>query len=457
MSVEKYSSPKPAEGTYRIGSGSGFAGDRYEPANLLAQYGQLDALVFECLAERTIAVAQELLASGASKGFDVRILERLRSTMAPMVNRGGVLVSNAGAANPIAAAETISNLHESWGAKRTNVAAITGDDVLAKLTLSDCQVLGTTETLANYKDRIISANAYIGAEPIVDALGQGAQVVITGRCADAALFMGPAAHHFGWKSDDLDIMAKGTLVGHLLECAGQLTGGYFADGDSKVVENLWNLGFPMADVSRDGEAVYRKLDGTGGRLDRTTVLEQLLYEIDDPSSYKTPDVTVDLRNVNIADHGENVVMVSGARASGKPEKLKVSVGIRDGYLALGEISYSGHGALARAKMAGEIIGMRWAETHGQDINDLEFDLVGVNATRPWWNDKGPEPTEVTARFSLRTLNKGHAQLFCQEVESLYTNGPYGGGGAVASMKETVGIISTLVPRDFVEPKVVMFK
>ncbi len=453
MTKANYSSKRPTAGSFRIAAGSGFAGDRYEPAELLARHGHVDALVFECLAERTIAVAQELLAAGLSQGFDIRILDRLKKTLPEMSRTKGVIISNAGAANPTAAAKAIYENLDAWGAKRVAVAAITGDDVLAKLDLKSCQVLGTDQTLEDYKDRLISANAYTGSEPIIDALEQGARVVMTGRSADAALFLAPAAHHFGWSPKDLDLIAKGTLVGHLLECAGQLTGGYYADGLTKKVPDLWNIGFPMADVSKDGDAVYRKLDGTGGLINRTTVLEQLLYEIDDPGSYLTPDVTVDLRHVKITELEKNVVGVTGAISAGKPDLLKVSVGVRDGYLASGEINYSGHGALMRAKMACEIISERWVQTHGQDRAEVRFDLVGVNATRPWWPEQEKEPTEVSARFSMRTLSKDFAKIFCQEVEALYTNGPYGGGGASASMKETVGIISTLVPRNIVESKV----
>jgi hypothetical protein len=453
MTNINYSSSRPAAGHFRIAAGSGFAGDRFEPAELLAQHGHVDALVFECLAERTIAVAQELLAAGVSEGYDIRILDRLINTLPQMSKTSGVIISNAGAANPKAAARAIHDRLESWGSEKLAVASVTGDDVLAKLDLKSCQVLGSDQTLDDFRDRIISANAYTGSEPIVEALQQGARVVITGRTADAALFLAPAANHFGWSPTDLDVIAKGTLVGHLLECAGQLTGGYFADGKSKLVPDLWNLGFPMADVSNNGDAIYRKLDGTGGLINRTTVLEQLLYEIDNPGSYVTPDVTVDLRGVKIDELENNVVAVSGATSAGKAELLKVSVGVRDGFLALGEISYSGHAALTRAKMACEIIQKRWTLTHGQSDVDLKFDLVGVNATRPWWPEQEQEPTEVTARFSLRTISKGLAKIFCEEVESLYTNGPFGGGGAIASMKETVGIISTLVPRDLVESKV----
>ena len=240
--------------TYRVGAGSGFAGDRYDPAEVLATHGDLDALVFECLAERTIAVAQENLRAGISQGFDDRILNRLAGTLPKMAARGGIIVTNAGAANPRAAAIAIKDAQKNWHDQNSRIASVSGDDVLAKLNRKNINVLGTELTLADYGDRIVSANAYIGADGIVSALESGADVVVAGRCADAALFVAPMVHHFGWHMADLDVLAKATLVGHLLECAGQLTGGYFADGIEKLVPDLWNLGFPFADVGADGEA-----------------------------------------------------------------------------------------------------------------------------------------------------------------------------------------------------------
>ena len=441
-------SQEPTAGAFRIGVGAGFAGDRTEPADLLAEHGQLNALAFECLAERTIAQAQERRTSSTGVGYDPYLEQRLQNTLVPMLSGGGVIVTNAGAADPVGAAAATKRQATSLGASGTRVAAVTGDDVLAQLRPAECLLFGTDETLERYSGRMISANAYVGAEPIVEALNKGAQVVITGRCADAALFLAPLAHHFGWHRPEE--MAHGTLVGHLLECAGQLSGGYFADGENKVVPDLARLGFPYADVTADGSAVYSKLEGTGGRIDRVTVLEQLLYEIDDPGKYVTPDVSVDLREVEIQDLGGNHVRVSGARSVGRPEQLKVSVGIRDGFIASGEVFYSGHGALKRARLAAQIIEERWRDLwKGQEA--LQFSYVGINATTPWTDiPEDLEVPEVCLRVSARTLEESAAALLCREVEALYTNGPAGGGGATASYRRTIGLVSTLVPRDLVQ-------
>lgn len=440
--------------TFRIGVGAGFAGDRLDPAEELAKRGELDAMAFECLAERTIGLAQQARRDGAGPGYDSRILRRLAGTLPHLLPRGATATTNAGAANPVAAAHATKGLLAELGLSGT-VGAVTGDDVLGTIDLKGSRVLGTDDTLWDLRDRLVSANAYIGAEPIRRALDEGAEIVITGRCSDAALFLAPLARAFDWSGEDLDAMADGTLVGHLLECAGQLTGGYFADAGRKRVDELWNLGFPLADVLPDGSAVYSKLPGTGGLLDRRTVLEQLLYEIDDPAAYKTPDVTLDLSRVRIVELGDDRVRVDGARAAGRPDRLKVSVGVRDGCLGVAEISYAGPGCRGRAELAAEILRERWERIHGRDRDELVVSLIGVDSSRPWWHDGEKDPAEVRLRVSIRVLERSTATTLCEEVEALYTNGPYGGGGVVTSVRETVGIVSTLVEREAVTPEVVL--
>ena len=439
--------------TYRIGAGSGFAGDRFEPAEILAERGDLDALVFECLAERTIGLAQQRAASSAGAGFDRLFLDRLAGVLPHLAPRTRVL-TNAGAADPVGLARAVVDLlaaHPRGAGRR--VAAVVGDDVTAVIP-SHARITGTDLTIGDLGDRLVSANAYIGAGAAMRALENGADVVITGRMGDAALFAAPIAVHHGWDDASPDEMAAPTLVGHLLECAGQLTGGYFADGGRKVVPGLATLGFPFADVAADGVADFGKAAGTGGLISRATVLEQLLYEIDDPSRYKTPDATLDLGDVRIDEVGPDRVRVSAASAEGRPEQLKVSVGVRDGFLAVGSIAYAGRGARERAELALRIVRERWEVVHGRDPDEVRADLQGYNSLRPWHEPSG-EPAEVRARLSLRTFDRRAAALLHREVEALYTNGPAGGGGADLSLKETVGIVSTFIDRDRVEPRVEM--
>lgn len=433
---------------YRIGVGAGFAGDRLDGGERLAREGDLDAIVFECLAERTIGLAQRRLALGGA-GFDSRMVDRIAGVAEPMLRRGGTIISNGGAADARAAATAVRD-RLAGGPFRPVVASVSGDDVLDRIDRSS-RINGSDDTLADLGDRIVSANAYLGMGGLVEALDGGADVVITGRVSDAALFLGPLAHRFGWEPDEWDLLACGTLVGHLLECAGQLTGGYFADGETKEVPRLSMLGFPFADVTSDGRAEYGKVKGTGGRLDRATVLEQLLYEIHDPAAYLTPDVTVDLSGVSIDEIGPDRVAVFGARAAGRPDRLKVSVGVRDGFAAIASINYGGFAALRRAQLAAEIVRERWHDVHGHDEN-LCIEFVGFNALTPW-DEPLASPREVQVRFSTRTLRREVARTLVEEVDALYTNGPAGGGGTTGSITETVGIVSTFIDRTDVNPVV----
>lgn len=435
---------------YRVGAATGFAGDRFEPARVLAESGDIDALVYECLAERTIGLAQQRRGVPGAVGYDELFLHRLDDVL-PVLRPETAVLTNAGAADPTALARAVAERLDGHPRARGRVvAAVTGDDILDRLP-SDTPVLGTELTIGDFGDRVVSANAYIGAGAAVEALHAGADVVITGRMGDAALFAAPIAAHHGWDTEDADVMAVPTLVGHLLECGGQLTGGYFADGGRKVVPHLATLGFPIAEVDGDSTVTLGKVDDTGGLLTRATVIEQLLYEIDDPSAYKTPDVTLDLRSVRIEEIGPDRVRIVGERAAGKPDLLKASVGIRDGYLATGSIAYGGLGALARAELALAIVTERWEVVHGRDSAELRLDLLGYNALQPWARPD-VEPAEVCARFALRTWEADAARALVREVEALYTNGPAGGGGVQTAVRETTGIVSVLVPRDLVQPR-----
>lgn len=438
----------------RLGAGAGFAGDRIDPAVDLAERGELDFLVFECLAERTIALAQQAKAEGRHPGFDGLLETRIRATAPAARANGTVIVTNAGAADPLAAAKAVRGVGKEMGLD-LRVAAVTGDDVLDSLDPRS-PLLGGEGTLWDYRDRIVSANAYLGAQGLVDALDAEPDVLLTGRTSDVALFLAPLLKRFGWRLDDpadLDRIAAGSLAGHLLECAGQLTGGYFADGAHKSVPGLARLGFPIADVHPDGAAELTKLPGTGGRLTRMTCLEQMLYEVDDPYRYLTPDVIVDLSAVTISEPAPGRLHVSGARGTPRPDTLKVSVGIRDGFAGQAEISYSGAHCLARATLAADIVAERWQDVHGLGGHPLRTDFIGVNSCRPWYTPPEPEPAEVRLRLSVRTPDRHPAEVLAREVEALYTNGPAGGGGVSTAVRTSLGIVSVLVPRETVTPVV----
>ncbi|MDN5598818.1 MAG: DUF1446 domain-containing protein, partial [Pseudomonas sp.] len=324
--------------TLRIGSGAGYSGDRIEPAVELAEHGDLDYLVFECLAERTIALAQQARISDPQGGYDPLLAERMRRVLPCVGQRAGRrrlrVITNMGAANPLAAAGEVRRIAGELGLG-LKVVAVVGDDVLH--TLSAEQLLDNGQTVGALGERLISANAYLGVEGILNALHADADVVITGRVADPSLFLAPQMFEFGWAFDDWPRLGRGTLVGHLLECAGQVSGGYFADPGFKDVEDLARLGFPLAEVDADGNAVITKVAGSGGRVSRATCAEQLIYEVHDPAAYLTPDVTADFSQVGFVEEGVDRVRAQGASGRARPEQLKVSVGYLDGWIGEGQM------------------------------------------------------------------------------------------------------------------------
>jgi hypothetical protein len=437
----------------RIGCGAGYSGDRIEPAVELAEAGRLDYLVFECLAERTIALAQLRRAHDPEAGYDPLLAERMRAVLPACAANGVTIVTNMGAAHPAAAAALVRTIARELGLGGLPVAAITGDDVLDVVTGGGFTVDDTGQPVESLGDALVSANAYIGAAPIADALAQGARVVVTGRAADPSLFVGPLRHAFGWAADDWASIGRGTAVGHLLECAGQVTGGYFADPGRLDVDGLARLGFPLAEVTADGGAVITKVPGSGGAVTLATCSQQLLYEIGDPAAYVTPDVVADFSGVRLRADGADRVGVDGASGRAAPASLKVALGHRDGFIGEGQISYGGSGAAARARLAGAIVEER-LRLIGLRPAAIRCDLIGIDALHGPARASGhPEPYEVRLRVAARTRTRAEADRIGREVEALYTNGPYGGGGATASTREVLAIASTCVPRDRVTCRV----
>ncbi|MGB3800041.1 MAG: acyclic terpene utilization AtuA family protein [Lewinella sp.] len=434
--------------TIRIGGGAGFSGDRLEPAVLLAREGNLDYLVLECLAERTIALAQQRKLQDPTIGFDP-LLERRMETLLPVILKNGVrLISNFGAANPVAAAQKIVELAKRKGISVT-VAAVTGDEVLDQLD-PDMQTMETGRPLSQYRG-IISANAYLGVEALLPALESGADIIVTGRVADPSLFLAPMVHAFGWSVVDYAKLGQGTVIGHLLECGAQICGGYFMDGHRKSVPDPARLGFPIAEVSSDGSATISKIVGTGGRIDLRTAKEQLLYEVVDPHAYLTPDVAADFTTVHLEATGTDAVSVNGGSGDRKPDTLKVSVGYRAGYRGEGEISYAGPGAESRARLAGEIV----AERLSGQLDQLRVDIIGVDSVHLSVGQSA-EPREARVRVSGAAATGVIAARVGEEVVALYSNGPWGGGGARKSTAEMVGIVSVLLNRTLISPSLEIF-
>lgn len=445
--------------TIRIGSGAGYAGDRLEPSLELIEKGNLDYISYECLAERTIAIGQEAKLKDPTKGYNGLLEHRMEKALPLCWKHHVKLITNMGSANPEAGAAKCVEIAKKHGLTGMKIACVTGDDLLPNIEkYMDVQVWETGEPLSKLPGRIVSANAYMGVEGILKALDEGADVVITGRVSDPAIFMAPLIHEFGWRLDDWDKLGKGTMVGHLLECGGQVTGGYFAEPGKKDVPGVGHLGFPIVEIAEDGSFVVTKVPEAGGMVTVETCSEQIVYEIHDPENYLTPDVVADFKQVKFTEIAKDVVRVEGATGKPRTDTFKCSIGYKDCFIGDGEISYGGPGCLERAKLAIEILKERIGLIAPGQFDELKFDLIGCNSL--YWNpdyryDEGL--SEVRVRAAGRAKTKAIADLIPNEVEALYTNGPAGGCGAVKRTRDIVSVASILVPREDVRPAVRVFE
>lgn len=445
--------------TIRIGSGAGYAGDRLEPSLELIEKGNLDYISYECLAERTIAIGQEAKLKDPTKGYNGLLEHRMEKALPLCWKHHVKLITNMGSANPEAGAAKCVEIAKKHGLTGMKIACVTGDDLLPNIEkYMDVQVWETGEPLSKLPGRIVSANAYMGVEGILKALDEGADVVITGRVSDPAIFMAPLIHEFGWRLDDWDKLGKGTMVGHLLECGGQVTGGYFAEPGKKDVPGVGHLGFPIVEIAEDGSFVVTKVPEAGGMVTVETCSEQIVYEIHDPENYLTPDVVADFKQVKFTEIAKDVVRVGGATGKPRTDTFKCSIGYKDCFIGDGEISYGGPGCLERAKLAIEILKERIELIAPGQFDELKFDLIGCNSL--YWNpdyryDEGL--SEVRVRAAGRAKTKAIADLIPNEVEALYTNGPAGGCGAVKRTRDIVSVASILVPREDVRPAVRVFE
>ena len=436
----------------RIGCGAGFSGDRIEPAVVLADKAQLDYLVLECLAERTIALAQKRKLVDPSQGYDPLLERRITTLLPHLIRNNTKLITNMGAANPLEGAKKIIEIAREQSLN-IKVAAVTGDDVLGIIQQRAPSIkdLEYGKPLNEYN--IISANAYLGTDIIVEAVKTNADIIITGRVADPSLFLAPMIHEFEWNKNDYDVLGKGTVTGHLLECAGQVTGGYFADGVHKKLEGLDHLGHPFADVDADGSSFISKPEGTGGVVNLQTVKEQLLYEVMNPNEYVTPDVIADFTSVYLEQTGKDTVHVSGGGGKKRPATYKTSIGYKAFHLGEGEISYAGAAAHERAQLAADILQKRIAHF----ASELRIDFIGVQSMHKTSFDHHQKPYEIRVRVAAKATSAADAALIGEEVEALYTNGPAGGGGARKHVTEVIGIVSTLIDRNTISPQVTIFE
>ena len=433
----------------RIGCAAGFSGDRTDAAGpvvdaLLAAGGPA-FLIFETLAERTLALAQLARRANPEAGYEPLLDDMLRPVLARCLQGGIRIVSNFGAAHPEAAAHRIHALAAELGLPAPHIAVVQGDDLSAppQRPLLE-QALGPALQGLD----VVSANAYLGAEAIADALLAGADIVVCGRVADPSLAVGPALAHFGWARDDWTRLARATMAGHLLECGTQVTGGYYADPGYKDVPGMATLGYPIAEVDADGHCTITKPAGTGGRIDAHTVKEQLLYEVHDPAAYLTPDVVADITEAEVTELAPDRVRLTGVRGHARPTGLKVNVCHATGWLAEGEISYAGARAEGRARLAAQVLRERLA-----GLGPLRADLIGVASVLAddggqWLADlPAGDAQDVRLRVAMNHTDKQTAERLGREVTALYTCGPAGGGGVRTALRQRLGTVSCTVPRE----------
>ena len=433
-----------------IGCAAGFSGDRPDAAGpvveTLVARRQPAVLMFETLAERTLALAQLARRANPDGGYEPLLDDMLRPVLGRCLEHGIRIVSTFGAANPPGAARRILAIARELGIRPPRIAVVHGDDLSG--TAHRALLRGELGERIDAID-IVSANAYLGAEPIAAALSAGAEIVVCGRVADPSLALGPLVAHYGWSLDDWDRLGRGTMAGHLLECGAQVTGGYFADPGVKDVPDLANVGFPIAEIEASGRCVVGKAERTGGVVNERTVKEQLLYEVHDPEAYVTPDVVADISEAQVREVGSDRVALEGVRGHRRPERLKVTVCHDGGWIAEGEISYAGPGAEARARLAGDVLRRR---LEGLAIR---VDLIGSvsvfadDAGRLLAETPARQVRDVRLRIAARSADRGEAERLTREVTALYCCGPAGGGGVRTALRPRLETLSCYVPRDAV--------
>ena len=435
--------------TLAVGCGAGFSGDRVDAGipvvRTLVERGGACALIFENLAERTLATQQLARRANPELGYEPLLELQLRPVLADCMQHGITIIGNFGAANPDGAARLILGLARELGLPAPRIAVVRGDD------LSDeaGRAIVREHLAGSFDDeRFVCANVYQGAFEIANALRAGAQVVVTGRVADPSLTLGPAIAHFGWARDQWDALAGATMAGHLLECGAQVTGGYFADPGMKDVPGLDDVGFPIAEIAADGSCIVSKALRTGGLVDERTVKEQLLYEVHDPAAYITPDVVADITDATVAQIGPERVRLSGVRGHPRTATLKANVFFDGGWFGEGEISYAGPNAEARARLAMDVMQKRM----GRQL-PLRFDLIGVvsilgdDGNRQLGAARVGDSTDIRMRVAGRHPDLLVVDRLLRELTALWTGGPAGGGGVRVAKRQRLSTQSCLIARE----------
>ncbi|SEN21069.1 Protein of unknown function [Mesobacillus persicus] len=445
--------------TVRIGAAQGFYGDTIEPAVATAEKGNVQYICFDALAELTMAILVKDKRKNENAGFTKDISVQMKALLPYVKDKGIKLLTNGGGINPIGAQQEILRVAREMGIKDLKVAVVTGDNVLDRIPEFEekgysLNHLDTDESIDHIKEKLEFANAYIGAQPIVRALEAGADIVVTGRTTDTAQFLAPLIYEFDWGQEEWDKLASGVFMGHLLECSAQSTGGNFS-GNWQDIEGFDQIGYPIAEVSRNGEFIVSKVEERGGLVTVDTVKEQMLYEIHDPSAYLTPDVIVDLTNVRLENVGPNQVKVTGTRGKPRPDTLKVVMGYENGYAGQVIVGFSWPDAMLKAKKVDEIIRIQ-LERKGLNYEEIRTDFMGYNSlSGPLAHENESELNEVYLRMAVKAKTKQEAGLFSRLFPPLALNGPpsMSGFSGNTAPRALLGMWATLLPREEVEKQI----
>ncbi|HVA48822.1 MAG TPA: acyclic terpene utilization AtuA family protein [Pirellulales bacterium] len=440
-----------------IGNGAGFLGDNLDAPRRLVETARLDYLTLEYLAELTLSILARLREKDPHAGYAEDFLTVLQSLVPPMRAQPGLrLVTNAGGMNPLGCARRAAAILSEAGLADVSLAVVTGDDLLprlAELERAGCELtnLDTGQPLSSLHEEVVSANAYLGAGEIAAALADGAQMVITGRVADASLTVGPAMHHFGWRWDDWPRLAGASVAGHLIECGSQATGGFYSHWNE--IE-LADVGYPIAEIAEDATCVLTKPAGSGGRVNRETVTEQLVYEIGDPAHYLTPDVDLDFTTVEVDDLGGDRVAVRGTTGRPAPEQYKVSLTYRGGYFASGQMLCYGRDAVKKARSCAAVVLAR-LRAAGYDLDESHVECLGAGEAVPGVPPPPADLREVMLRLTVRDRRREAVERFTREFAPLTTSGPAGLAGYASGRPQVRPVLAywpALVPKELVSPR-----
>jgi len=444
----------------RVAAGQGFWGDWLEAPRRQVEGGEIDYLMLDYLAEVTMSILQKQKERDPKLGYARDFIGAIESIISSIAERGVRVVANAGGVNPPACADAVRAVAQKAGfGNRVRVGVVTGDDLLPRLDEllaagHELRNMDTGEALESVRDRVLSANAYIGSVPIVEALDRGANIVITGRSTDTALTMAPLRYEFGWGADEWNKLAAGIIAGHIIECGAQCSGGNCLY-DWRNIPDLADVGYPIVDAHPDGTFEVTKHPGTGGRISVPSVTEQLVYEMGDPHSYITPDVIADFTTIQLAQAGPDRVRVSGIQGRPATDKLKVSIAYRSGFKAVGTLVYAWPDALDKARKADEVLRAR-LDHLGLRFEQILTEFVGVSATHGPLATDGQNAPEVQMRIGVRSADRSTVERFTREIAPLVLNGPptvTGFAGGRPKVEEIVAYWPSLVDKRVVQTNV----